>query len=88
MFELSQTLRQHWLTADYYARRRILEIVCLNCRLDDATLVCEMRKPFDALVEGLISKDSRGNWTAIELFRRPLAKWDKPLQQLLFAVTP
>jgi DNA invertase Pin-like site-specific DNA recombinase len=61
VFELSQTLRQHWLTADYYAKRRILEIVCLNCRLDDTTLVCEMRKPFDALVEGLISKDSRGD---------------------------
>ena len=32
VFELSQTLRQQWLTADYAAKRRILEIVCLNCR--------------------------------------------------------
>jgi site-specific DNA recombinase len=61
VFELSQTLREHWLSADYHAKRRILEIVCLNCRLDDATLVCQMRKPFDALAEGLISKDSRGD---------------------------
>jgi DNA invertase Pin-like site-specific DNA recombinase len=61
VFELSQTLREQWLVADYHVKRRILEIVCLNCRLDDATLVCEMRKPFDVLAEGLISKDSRGD---------------------------
>jgi site-specific DNA recombinase len=59
VFELSQTLRQQWLTADYAAKRRILEIVFLNCRLDDATLVPTIRKPFDVLAEGLISKNSR-----------------------------
>jgi len=48
-------------TADYDAKRRILEIVCLNCRLDGATLVPEMRKPFDVLAEGLVSKNSRGD---------------------------
>jgi hypothetical protein len=36
VFELSQTLRQQWLTADYAAKRRILEIVFLNCRLEVA----------------------------------------------------
>ena len=56
VFELSQTLRQQWLTADYAAKRRILEIVCLNCRLDDVTLVPTMRKPFDVLAEGLLSE--------------------------------
>jgi site-specific DNA recombinase len=61
-FELSQTLREQWLAADYSAKRRILEIVCLNCRLDDATLVPEMRKPFDVLAEGLVSEKSRGDW--------------------------
>lgn len=60
VFELSQTLRQQWLTADYAAKRRILEIVFLNCRLDGATLVPEMRKPFDVLAEGFLQKDSRG----------------------------
>jgi DNA invertase Pin-like site-specific DNA recombinase len=59
VFELSQTLRQQWLTADDAAKRRILEIVCLNCTLDGATLCPEMRKPFDVLAEGLISKNSR-----------------------------
>ena len=59
VFELSQTLKQQWLTADYAAKRRLLEIVFLNCRLDDVTLVPTMRKPFDVLVEGLLSENSR-----------------------------
>jgi site-specific DNA recombinase len=59
--ELSQTLRQQWLTADYDAKRRILEIVCLNCTLDGATLVPEIRKPFDVLAEGLLSTNRRAN---------------------------
>ena len=63
VFELSQTLRQQWLTADYAAKRRILEIVFLTCRLDDVNLVPTMRKPFDVLAEGLLSKNSRGDRT-------------------------
>ncbi|HVX10245.1 MAG TPA: recombinase family protein [Pirellulales bacterium] len=59
VFELSQTLRQQWLTADYATKRRLLEIVFLNCRLDGVTLVTTMRKPFDVLAEGLISEKSR-----------------------------
>jgi DNA invertase Pin-like site-specific DNA recombinase len=58
-FELSQTLKEKWLTADYRAKRKILEIVSLNFRLVDATLVPEWRKPFDVLAEGLSSEDSR-----------------------------
>jgi site-specific DNA recombinase len=61
VFELSQTLCSQWLTADYAAKRRILEIVFLNCRLEDATLVPTMRKPFDVLAEGLLSEKSRGD---------------------------
>ncbi len=61
VFELSQTLRQQWLAADHAAKRRILDIVCLNCTLEGATLVVETRKPFDALAEGLISSQSRGD---------------------------
>jgi site-specific DNA recombinase len=38
VFELSQTLHDKWVTADYATKRRILEIVCLNCRLVDASL--------------------------------------------------
>jgi site-specific DNA recombinase len=58
-FELSQTLKEKWLTADYRAKRKILEIVSLNFRLLDVTLVPEWRKPFDVLAEGLNSEDSR-----------------------------
>ena len=61
VFELSQTLRQQWLTADYDAKRRILEIVCLNWKLDGVSLVPTMRKPFDVLAEGLISQNSRAD---------------------------
>ena len=60
-FELSQSLRQKWLTADYAAKRCLLEIICLNCTLDDVSLVPTMRKPFDLLTKGLVSKNSRGD---------------------------
>jgi site-specific DNA recombinase len=59
VFELLQTKRQQWLTADYPEKRRLLEIVFLNCRLDGATLVDEMRKHFDVLAEGLVYVKSR-----------------------------
>jgi hypothetical protein len=62
VFELSQTLGNQWLTADYAAKRRLLEIVFLNCTLDDVTLVLTMRKPFDVLAAGLVSEKSRGDW--------------------------
>jgi len=58
VFELSQTLHQQWLTADYAAKRRILDIVFLTSRLDDATLVPTIRKPFDMLIEGLLVPES------------------------------
>ena len=61
VFELSQTLTEKWLTADYATKRRILEIVCLNCRLDGATLCPTIRKPFDVLAEGLLVPSSRGD---------------------------
>ncbi len=61
VFELSQTLTEKWLTSDVFEKRRILEIVFLNCTLDDVTLCPTIRKPFDVLAEGLISKNSRGD---------------------------
>lgn len=62
VFELSQTLQNQWENADYAAKRRILEIVCLNCRLEGVTLVPTMRKPFDVLAEGLDLAKNRGDW--------------------------
>lgn len=61
-FELSQNLTEKWVTADFVAKRRILEIVCLNLRLDDVSLIPTMRKPFDMLAEGLVLNNSRGDW--------------------------
>ena len=58
-FELSQSLKEKWLAADYRAKRRLLEIVCLNFTLVDATLVPAIRKPFDVLIEGLVSENIR-----------------------------
>jgi site-specific DNA recombinase len=59
VFELSQTLKEKWLNADVADKRQLLEIVCLNFRLDGATLVPAIRKPFDVLAEGLLVSYSR-----------------------------
>jgi site-specific DNA recombinase len=59
VFELSQTLKEQWLTADYSAKRRLLEIVCLNYTLNDVTLCYTIRKPFDVLAEGVEESLSR-----------------------------
>jgi site-specific DNA recombinase len=61
VFELSQTLQNTWISADYATKRRILDIVCLNCTLNGATLCPVTRKPFDEHVEGLVSPSSRGD---------------------------
>ena len=53
-FEISQSLREKWLTADYAAKRRILEILYLSCSLDGANLVATMKKPFDPMAKGLL----------------------------------
>jgi len=61
VFELSQSLTEKWLTFDARAKRQLLEIVCLNFRLDDVSLVPQIRKPFDVLAEGLVLTNSRGD---------------------------
>ena len=58
--ELSQTLKEQWVNADYDTKRRILEIILSNCTLKDGNLCATIRKPFDVLVEGLIVKKSGG----------------------------
>lgn len=60
LFELSQSLQDKWLTSDPSAKREILGLICLNLKLDGATLVPTMRKPFDLLVEGLLVSSSQG----------------------------
>jgi len=40
-----------------------------------------MRKPFDVLAEGLISKNSRDNKTPLELFLAGIQGWDTGLRR-------
>jgi site-specific DNA recombinase len=61
VFELSQRLTERWIAANYAEKRQILEMVCLNFRLEGVTLGPEMRKPFDILVERLSVSSSRGD---------------------------
>lgn len=61
LFELSQTLKDKWLTSDCRQKRRILNTVCLNFKLNDANLEYTIRKPFDVLAEGLDSAENRGD---------------------------
>jgi len=67
------------INADYGAKRRILEIVCLNCTLDGAILVPTMRTPFNVVAEGLRSEKSRDDRTSIELFSGSFGDWTKSL---------
>lgn len=61
VFELSQALEAKWVTADYAAKRQMLEIVFLNFTLGDVSLCYQMRKPFDALAKGLLVPSNRGD---------------------------
>jgi hypothetical protein len=61
VFELSQNLSETWFTADYAAKRRILDIACLNFSLVDVSVVPEWRKPFDMLAKGLFVFSDRGD---------------------------
>jgi site-specific DNA recombinase len=60
-FQLSQSLTEKWLTAEFGEKRKLVEIVVLNFSLDGATLVPTMNKPFDILLEGLEVPSNRGD---------------------------
>lgn len=51
-FELAQSLKNRWKTADYAAKRSILEVLCEEVRLNSQNLQISLRKPFDALIDG------------------------------------
>jgi len=42
-----------------------------------------MRRPFNALAEGLVSENSRGDKTAIELFLASVRGWEAGLLRIL-----
>jgi hypothetical protein len=59
-FELSQSLADKWLTADFSEKRKMVEIVVLNFSLDGVSLVPTINKPFDMLVKGLLGPIKSG----------------------------
>jgi len=61
VFELSQALVDKWLTAGFAEKRKLLDLVFSNFKLDGVTLCYEMRKPFDVLAKGLVVPSNRGN---------------------------
>ena len=50
-FELSQSLTERWLTADYASKRTILGIMCETVRLNSRNLEISLRKPFNVLCD-------------------------------------
>ena len=74
VFELSQNLAK-WLTADHAEKRTLLDFLFLNLKLDGASLVPEMRKPFDMLAEGLKISSSRGDCPNFEPFAGGVATY-------------
>jgi hypothetical protein len=60
VFELSQQLEDKWVSADIPEKRQLLDILCLNLTANDVSLYPTIRKPFDALAEGLTFNNGRG----------------------------
>ena len=52
--------------SDVAGKRQMLEILCLNYRLDGATLCPVWRKPFDVLAEGLVLQGGRRDGIRLE----------------------
>ncbi|MFW6032206.1 MAG: recombinase family protein, partial [Phycisphaeraceae bacterium] len=60
-FEFSQNLVEIWRGSNLAKKRDLLEMVSLNRKVSDVTLVLEKRKPFDFLVERPFLQKSRGD---------------------------
>lgn len=62
VFDLAQVAAERWEVLDKAGRRDILETILLKRTLSDTSLVTTKRKPFDVFAEGLLLKESRGDW--------------------------
>ncbi|MGD0088395.1 MAG: recombinase family protein [Planctomycetota bacterium] len=51
IFDLTQRAAETWLRSNNSFKRELLDVLCLNRVLDDASLYLEWRKPFDAVAE-------------------------------------
>lgn len=63
--------------------RRILENACLNWLLDSIDLVYSIRKPFDALVEEPLLKESGVDRTPVELFLTGIGEWTAAVRRMV-----
>jgi hypothetical protein len=86
VFELSQALASEWFRANIAGEHALLEFRCLEYALDGVNLVPTMRKPFDLIAEGLVSTETRGDWTRLELFAEGVAGLDASLKQRIRAL--
>lgn len=62
LFDWTQNAAEIWRGSNNRIRREILDAVCLNRTLSDATLNAPKRKPFDVFAERPDLKNSRGDW--------------------------
>ena len=60
-FEFSQNLVELWRGSNLAQKRELLEVVSLNRKVSDVSLVLIKRRPFDFLVERPFLKKSRGD---------------------------
>ena len=61
VFDFSQNLPEIWRGSNSQRKRELLEVVSLNRKVSDASLVLIKRRPFDFLVERPFLKKSRGD---------------------------
>lgn len=60
VFELSQTLSEKWVNADAQTKRALLDILCLNSRLEGESLILTLREPFELLANGSLFENGSG----------------------------
>ena len=59
-FRLTQNASSHWRGSNTEVRRDLLDVLCLNRKIDESTLTWDWRYPFDVLVCCANRKVGRG----------------------------
>ena len=72
-FELSQSLKERWLTADYRAKRTILDIMLESARSNSKNIEFSPRKPFNLLQDQNLVPLIGGGGNRTRVPRQP--KW-------------
>lgn len=88
IFDWTQNAAEIWRGSNSSVRREILDVVCLNRTLSDVNLDATKRKPFDVFAKGLEIDNSRGDKTAIELFRAGASSFPSHLIVAAERLTP